>query len=238
MIDAANFKPQGKPTRAQARAVYEEQHDDKGKAPTVDVVHEVLTQRGFSIGRATVARWIALKFIEPVSKRAKSRPLDEQVVAFKKATTLKKMPGTEDGSADKEPAPKRSALEDAVAPPIEEIKLMARLARMRELMGLPEPQIAEIESKIRRIYNIVLLEESIEIADKLATIPKDNSLMVVAQAEGIAKTTVMMPDPTAPGPRRFDPNNPRVIDHQEAAPLDPLAAAITQFLHKEGMAVA
>lgn len=239
MIDAANFKPQGKPTRMQVRAIYEQSHGEKGEAPTVDTVHETLTQRGFSIGRATVARWIKLGFKEP-APRSKSVPLDDQTEAFKKATTLKRMPGTEDGSADKEPAPKQTGIEAAIAPPVEEIKLMARLARMRELMGLSEPQVAEIESKIRRVYNIVLLEESIEIADRLATIPKDNSLMVVAQSESIAKTTVMMPDPTAPGakPQRFDPNNPRVIDHQQAVPVDPLSAAITNFLQKEGMEAA
>lgn len=242
MIDAANFEPQGMPTPAQVKAVYTQM-----QAPSRRKLHTELVKRGFDISLSSVDRYIRNEFREILLPGA-TKPVDEKIRATEKAnkraikdaTTLKRMPGTEDGSADQETAPKQTGIEAAIAPPVEEIKLMARLARMRELMGLSEPQVAEIESKIRRVYNIVLLEESIEIADKLATIPKDNSMMVVAQSEGIAKTTVMMPDLTTPGakPRRFDPNNPRVIDHQEAEPVDPLSAAITNFLKREGMEAA
>lgn len=242
MIDAANFEPQGKPTPDQVRAVYESMYAN-GKPPSSRKLHKELVKRGFDISHSSVGRYKKNGFRELITPGS-SKPVDEKIRAsenalkrattIKQATTLKKMPGTEDGTADAEP---QSGIAAAVAPPIEAQKLAERIARMKALMDMTEGQVAEIESKTRRVYNIILMEESIEIADKLATIPKDNSMMVVAQAEGIAKTTVMMPDTSNPpgAPRRFDPSDPRVIDNQPD-PVDPLAAAINDFLRKEGIA--
>ncbi len=238
MIDAANFKPQGRPTPAQVKAVYESMYAN-GKPPTVRPLHLELTKRGFSIGVATVGRYIKDDFCDLI-KPGKSKPVAKKIAvteraitqAVKKATTLKKMPGTEDGSADKEP----SGIERAVAPPVEEIKLLARLARMKELMLKSGAEVAEIEDKTRRVFNIILMEEGIEIADSLIANPKDSSMMVVAQAEGSAKTTVIVADPTKT-PTRYDPNDPNVIDHQ-ATPPNALSASITTFLRKHGMEAA
>lgn len=236
-IDAANFEPQGKPTPAQVKAIYDQLHVD-GEPPALRKLHTEVTKRGFKISLASIQRYVKTEFRDRVTPGS-SKPVTEKKATqdainkvVKDATTMKRMPD----------APEQTPLQAAVSPPIdaeqlEEAQLLRRIWRMRDLMNLSEPQIQEIESKIRRAYNVILLEESIFIADKLACVPKDSAMMVKEQAEA-GKATVFVPDTTQPLPPgvRMDPRDPRVIDNEPAAPANPLQGAIANFLKKEGIA--
>ena len=245
-IDAANFEPQGKPTPAQVKAVYEAMHVN-GRPASSRKVHVELTKRGFDISHASVGRYIKNDFRD-LTPPGSSKPVGEKLAqattaahkaankkALKAATTLKRMDGPEVPGTAIVP---QSGLQAAVAPVIdvvqlEEAQLLARIWRMRELMGMSEPQVQEVESKMRRALNIILMEESVYIGDRLAGVPKDTAQMVTAQAEAMATTTVYVPDPTKPQPGRLDPNHPSVIDNDSS---DPLASSIGDFLRKEGIA--
>jgi len=207
-IDPANFEPQGKPTREQARTVW-----DSMPNPSSRHVAEELVNRGFDISWRTIARWKANAWTEqtgrPVSEQAKARVMEVKKAATKE---LSRRPGA--------PPPTLT---------LDEYALIAK--RRAELMLMSEGELDVAEARARKIMNIILAEQAAQRAHVMVLIPKDTGSLVGALAEaqrvGMAGGAGQVPGA----------NDARVINGALThIPDHPLASAIDKFLADQEVA--
>jgi hypothetical protein len=225
-IDPANFEPQGKPSREQARNVWDSMPNASART-----VADRLTGMGYDISWRTVARWHASAWREampsgvPLAEKGGVRGVNKAV-----REELKKLDAPKPPKPPKE-APKEqritAGLEAAVAGPpphIEELMLIEQ--RRAELMSKSEAQLDQIAAKARMVYNILLMEQAARRSHVMVLIPKETAALVESLTEA-SKIGLSGNDGQPP---RLD--DPRVIDGsviREAAPPNETADAIRKF---------
>lgn len=202
-INPAKFEAQGKPTPDQASTVY-----DSLTHQTVDALHKALTGRGYSISRATCARWIKNRFIV-MTKPGRVSDVDKGDV-----------PGVSviiRAAEQREAAIIGSEMTPAEASAIQK--------DMDELAELEIPALKALQEKERIRYNIMMLRQAQRKSDKLVLIPKDSAAFIVAMTDA-AESAPTVPAGQLPG------DNAKVIE----ATANPVSDAIAQFKRKTGVA--
>jgi len=171
MIDPTKFEEQGKPTRDQARTVW-----DSMPSPSSRTVAQELINRGFDISWRTVARWHANAWTEktkvPVSEQVRT-----QVSKAKKE--FAKLPGG--------PQPTLT---------LDEFAMIAQ--RRAELMLLPEAELDRQEVRARKIMNILIAEQAAQRAHVMVLMAKDTGSLVGALADAQSVGTSGTPAPGDP----------------------------------------
>lgn len=207
-IDPNNFDTQGRPTADQARTVY-----DSLAHQTVDNLRATLTSRGFSIGRATCARWIKSGF------------------------TTKTKPGpvmlANQGEVKGVPAPVRAAMAAEAAIIGSEMtpqEINAIQADLDELRALDMPALKALQEKERIVYNVMMLRQAQRKSDKLVLIPRDSAAFIVAMT-GAAESVPTVPTGLLPG------DGAKLIEAQ-ANPPNPVSDAIALFKQRQGVKAA
>lgn len=198
-IDPNKFEAQGKPTAVQARTVY-----DSLTHQTVDTLHTALTARGFSIGRATCARWIKSGF------------------------TIKTNPGPvlniDKGEVKGVPAVVRQS-EALIGGPLTKDEVDGIQKDLDELGRLDTSQLKAVLEKERLTYNIMMLRQAQRKSDKLVLIPKDSAAFIVAMTDA-AESVPKVPVGHLPG------DNAKVIEGS-ANPPNPVAEAILLYKQRQ-----
>lgn len=214
-IDPTNFKPQGKPTLDQARTVY-----DSLEHPTIDKLHTALTGRGYSIARATIARWISNKFLFVGSKRG-GKP---------KGVVSGIAPAVRAALKNDEVAKAKGEAKDAamIGSEMTPAEISAIQADLKELATLDLPQLKAMQERERVEYNIMLMRYSKRNADKLVLIPKDSAAMVIAMTHASDSLSTV-----APGQL---PGDGAKLIEATANPPNPVADAISLFKKRQGVA--
>lgn len=203
-IDPTKFEAQGKPTAEQARTVY-----DSLTHQTVDTLHTALTARGFSIGRATCARWIKSGFTTKV----------------KPGRDLKMNTGDVKGVSPVVRAAAEAAIIGGELTPQE---ISAIQSDMDELAQLDMPKLKALQERERIEYNIMMLRQAKRKADKLVLIPKESAAFIVAMT-GAAESVPTVPTGQLPG------DGAKLIE-ASANPPNEVADAIGAFLRSQGVA--
>lgn len=205
-IDPTKFEAQGKPTPEQARTIY-----DSLSHQTVDTLHTALTSRGYSIGRATCARWI------------KS--------GFKVKTSIGPALNMDKGDVKGVPAVVRAAEAAEAAIIGGEMtpqEISAIQGDMDELSKLDMPQLKAMQERERIEYNIMMLRQAKRKSDKLVLIPKESAAFIVAMT-GAAESVPTVPAGLLPG------DGAKLIE-ASVKPPNPVADAISQFKKRQGVA--
>lgn len=205
-IDPTKFEAQGKPTPEQARTVY-----DSLQHQTVDTLHTALTARGYSIGRATCARWI------------KS--------GFKVKTSIGPALNMDKGDVKGVPAVVRAAAAAEAAIIGGEMtpqEISAIQKDLDELGKLGMPELKALLEKERLTYNIMMLRQAQRKSDKLVLIPKESAAFIVAMTDA-AESVPTVPLGELPG------DNARLIE-ATANPPNPVSDAIASFKRRTGVA--
>lgn len=193
-----------KPTLEQARAVYESM--DK---PSVRKLQAKLVEMGYSIGRATIARWIACQFKHKAHLRFTQ-------VAIKG-----------DGESMPNAVDTANALVGSKLTP-EEADLITN--DMTELQALEVPALKAMMEKERLVYNIMLMRFSQRSADKLALAPQASAALVKAMSEADLPISYI---PTQP--QLMNGHNGHTIDVTPNEQNE-VSNAINMFLKQEGAA--
>lgn len=205
-IDPTNFKPQGKPTPEQARTVY-----DSLTHQTVDTLHTTLTGRGFSIGRATCARWIKNQFIvmtKPGPATAQDKGGVNGVSVVIRAAEAAE-----------------AALIGSKMTPQEISDIQSDL---HELGKLDASQLKAMQEKERLTLNILMLRQAQRKSDKLVLIPKESAAFIVAMTDA-AESVPTVPSGLLPG------DGAKVIE-ATVNPPNPVSDAIAQFKNRARVA--
>lgn len=205
-IDPTKFEAQGKPTPDQARRVYETLEH-----PTVDTLHTALTGRGYSIGRATVARWIKKEFTNKVRPGPDLKmntgdvkgipPAVRQAIAAEAAIIGGEMTPTEIG---------------AIQSDLDELRL------------LDMPALKARLEQERIMFNIMMLRQAQRASNKLVLIPKESAALVVAMTDA-AESMPTVPTGQLPG------DGAKVIEGT-VNPPNPVSDAIAMFKQRTGVA--
>lgn len=208
-IDPAKFEAQGKPTREQARTVW-----DGMTSPSVRTVADKLVGMGYDISWRTVARWHASGWREAMPT---GKPMAEKVTAAVR-TEMQKLE-----------APRLSAgLEAAVAPPaptLDEIALIEH--RRAELMTMSEAQLDQQAAKARIVLNILMMESAARRSHVMVLIPKETAALVDSFTEA---TKVGLTGKDGQPPRADDLNVIEgTVNREPAAPPNETADAIRKF---------
>lgn len=206
-IDPTKFEAQGKPTAEQARTVY-----DSLSHQTVDTLHTALTARGYSIGRATVARWIKGGF----TTKVKPGPDLKMNVGEVKGVPAVMRPAA---------AAVDAAIIGSEMSPKEISDIQSDLDELK-LLDMPTLK-AKLEQE-RIMFNIMMLRQAQRKSDKLVLIPKESAAFVVAMTDA-AESMPTLPTGKLPG------DDAKVIEAQ-ANPPNPLASAIDLFKKRQGVA--
>ncbi len=207
-IDPTSFEAQGKPTIAQARAVW-----DAMPKPSARRVAEELINRGFDAHWRTIARWKATGWREhtrtPMQEKGRIR------VARETKTKRKLIPGAILDAA------KQLAKGKITPPPtLDEYALIAR--RREELMQLSDPELDATEARARKVMNILLAEQAAARAHVMVLIPRETGQFIESLAEAQRV-------PLAPGG-----GDPRVVEGKAIeATANPITSAINRFLVSE-----
>lgn len=205
-IDPSKFEAQGKPTPAQARTVY-----DSLSHQTVDTLHAALTSRGYSIGRATCARWIK--------------------GGFKVKTSIGPALNMDKGEVKGVPAVVRAAeaAEAAIiGGPMTPQEISAIQSDLDELGKLAMPELKALLEKERLTYNIMMLRQAQRKSDKLVLIPRESAAFIVAMTDA-AESVPTVPSGLLPG------DGSKLIE-ASVNPPNPVADAISLFKKRQGVA--
>lgn len=205
-IDPTKFEAQGKPTADQARMVY-----DNLSHQTVDTLHTALTGRGFSIGRATVARWIKSGFTTKV----------------KPGPDLKMNTGDVKGIP---PAVREVIEAEAVIGGPMSSKEFSDIQRdLDELKRLDMPALKAMLEQERLMYNIMMLRQAQRKSDKLVLIPRESAAFIVAMTDAAESV------PGLPVGGKLPGDDAKVIE-ASVNPPNPVADAISLFKKRQGVA--
>lgn len=204
-IDPSKFEAQGKPTPDQARMVY-----DSLTHQTVDALHTALTGRGFSIGRATCARWIKNRFIV----MTKPGPATE---ADKGGVNGVSVVIRAAEAAD-------AAIIGSKLTPQEISSIQADLD---ELKNLDMPALKAKMEHERIMFNIMMLRQAQLKSDKLVLIPKESAAFVIAMTDAAESL------PTVPSGL---PGDGAKIIEATVNPANPVSDAIANFKKRQGVA--
>lgn len=199
MIDPTKFEAQGKPTVEQAQTVY-----NALPHQTVDTLHAKLVGLGYSISRATTARWIRSGFTP------------------RHPTNLDK------GEIKGVPAVVRDT-ERLIGGPLGDPEVADLTKDMLELSALDTPQLKALLEVERLKYNIMMLRAATRKADKLVLIPKDSAAFVVAMTDASSSLSAIAPGQLPAGQPG---DNAKLID-ATANPPNPVAEAIASFKRRQ-----
>lgn len=204
-IDPAKFDAQGKPTPEQARTVY-----DSLQHQTVDTLHTALTGRGYSIGRATCARWIKAE--------------------FKVKTSIGPDLNMNKGAVKGIPPAVREAIEAeaVIGGPMTNQEIGDIQSDLDELNKLDMPQLKALAEKERLTLNIMMMRNAQRAASKLVLIPKETASFIVAMTDA-AESVPTVPLGQLPG------DDAKIIE-ASANPKNPVASAIEMFKKRQGVA--
>lgn len=208
-IDPAKFDAQGKPTKQQARTVW-----DSLPNPSARNVAAKLEGMGYEISWRTIARWHASDWREIELSRS---PATREIGAAVRAE-LKKLE-----------APKPSAgLEAAIAPPAPSVDELALIeARRQELMLMSEAQLDQTAAKARSVLNILMMESAARRAHVMVLIPKETAALVDSFTEA---TKVGLSGKDGQPPRSDDPKTiDGTVNREPPAPPNETADAIRKF---------
>jgi hypothetical protein len=242
-IDPNKFDAQGLPKPEQIRAIW----DELGR-PSVNEVHKVLEQRGFSITYRSVARHISRwRLQEGETRPTGTKPLREQAAenGGMRKQLKRALKGVNPETVRKAEEMKAKGIMPTIAKDIsgpsqgqkstdrvdlEEAIIATRIA---QLQVLSEAELDLIEQKSRKMLNIILTEAAARRGNVLVLIPKDIAALVDSMTEASKQTlTGGLDQPPKAG-------DPRVIDGEaievEPDPPTPLASAIAGFLKNEGL---
>lgn len=217
-IDPGKFEAQGKPTREQARTVW-----DGMTAPSARTVADKLEHMGYEISWRTIARWHASGWREAVPA-SRGKPLAEKGRVKGVSTAIRQ-------ELQKiVEAPTSAGLEAAVAPPaptVDEIALIER--RRAELMLLSESQLDQQAAKARMVLNILMMESAARRSHVMVLIPKETAALVDSFTEA---SKVGLSGNDGQPPRADDP---KTIEGtvNPAEPPNETADAIRKFKRKQ-----
>lgn len=177
-IDPTNFEAQGKPTRAQAGAVW-----DSTLKPSARKVAEKLVSLGYQIGWRTIARWHASNWQEPVIFRVlASGDAGERIVNMAIKTELATIPveTIKEASAIADAGGIEGALAGGKLTDVDYARIDSMITELREHS---EIDLDAIEAKERKIMNIVMMREATRRAHIMVLIPKDTSAFVSSMTD-------------------------------------------------------
>jgi hypothetical protein len=231
-IDASKFERQGRPTKAQAKVIWDEMRE-----PSSRKVAAVLEQRGFDISWRTIARWNEKGWVEDPNARARASRKNGRASGADSAMVRQALRKEADVRVTKQERQVAKELTNGEAPTVMTDAERELADRRDELMQMTDVELDVVEAKARRVMNIMMMEQAGKRAHVMMLIPKDTAAFVEAMTDA---RRVMNTGSTAgaivdkPHGSKH-PGDGDIIDVVPNKEVSPLTSAINKFLQSEGM---